>query len=200
MLAQDTSRAAAKASRLIRGPYTRDAQALLYKMGTGFAGDVNRTHPFSVENVTPDPTNPPTYFGQATVIDATSHKLRTVLAGDTSLTDIYGITVRPFPFQQQDSTGIGNGAASIGNATPSPLFQIDVLRWGLIMVQLNNFAAAPCVKGGPVYVWIAATTTNHVQGGFEAQASSGNTIELPAAVVWNSIPDNAGVAELNFFS
>jgi hypothetical protein len=178
--------------------YTRDAQAYQFRMPAGFQGDVNRTHPASIEPVTMDPTNPPTFFGQAGIIDATSHYFRTVLAGDTGITDIYGITVRPYPFQQQTSTGTGFGQATIGSATPSTVNKLDVLRSGYIMVNLANFAAQPSVKGGSVYVWVAASTGTHVQGGFEASNTGGSTIELPATTTFNGAPDSSGNVELYF--
>lgn len=174
--------------------YTRDAQAIQFRMPAGFSGDVNRTHPQWVEAVSMDATNPPTYFGQAGVIDATSHLFRTVLAGDGALTDIYGVTVRPFPFQQGTTTNFG--AATIGSAAPSTVNKLDVLRAGYIMAQLNNFAAAPSAKGGRVWVWIAATIANHVQGSFEAADGAGNTIELPVDCTFNGAPDATGIVEV----
>lgn len=179
--------------------YTKDSSAFQFRMGAGFSGDVNRTHPATIEPVSQDPTNPPTFYGQAGVIDATSNKFRTVLAGDTGLTDIYGVTVRPFPFQQQNSVGSpGFGAASIGSAGVSSANSLDVLRSGYIMVQLNNFAAAPSVKGGRVWVWCAATTANHTQGGFETANTGGSTFELPATTTFNGVNDATGIVELYF--
>ena len=34
------------------------------------------------------------------------------------------------------------------------------------------------VKGGAVFVWCAATSGSHIQGGFESVASGGNTAAL----------------------
>jgi hypothetical protein len=179
--------------------YTRDAQAITFRMPAGFPGDVNRTHPMSIEPVTIDPTNPPAFYGQAGVIDGASHFVRSVLAGDTALTSIYGITVRPFPSQ---GTGLGSafGAATIGSSSPiSAVGKLDMLRSGYIMVTLNNFVAVPSVKGGAVFVWIAASAGVHVQGGFEAVASGTSTIPLALPnTSFNGGPDSGGVVELIF--
>lgn len=174
--------------------YTKDAQAIQFRMPAGFPGDVNRTHPAWIEPCSLDPTNPPTFTGQACVIDATSHLLRTVLAGDTALTDIYGFLVRAFPTQQKSSTNYG--AASIGNAGAPGVGKADVLRSGYIMTVLNNYAAQPAAKGGRVYIWIAATTTNHVQGGVEAAATGGSTIELDIKASFNGGADANGNVEV----
>lgn len=174
--------------------YTKDAQAIQFRMPAGFAGDVNRTHPAWIEPASLDPTNPPTFTGQACVIDATSHLLRTVLAADTALTDIYGFLVRSFPTQQKSSTNFG--AATIGNSGAPGIGKADVLRSGYIMVALNNFAAAPSAKGGRVWIWIAASITNHVQGGVEAGATGGSTIELDIKASFNGAPDANGNVEV----
>lgn len=174
--------------------YTKDAQALTFRMPAGFPGDVNRTHPCWIEPCSIDVANPPTFTGQACVIDAGTHLLRTVLAGDGALTDIYGFMVRTFPTQQKSSTNYG--AATIGNQGAPGVGKVDILRSGYIMVTLNNFAAAPSAKGGRVWIWIAATIANHVQGGVEAGASGGSTIELDIKASFNGAPDSGGVVEV----
>lgn len=177
--------------------YTRDAQAIQYRMPAGFVGEVNRTHPVTIEPVTMDPTNPPLLFGVPGVIDATSKLFRRLAAGDTALTDVYGITVRPYPFQQQATTNFG--AASIGAGAPTSVAKLDVLRSGYIIAPLNNFAAVPSAKGGTVHIWVAATTTNHVQGGFEAAATGGSTCSLTAGrTTFNGPPDASGNVEIAF--
>lgn len=144
--------------------------AYTYRMPAGFSGDVNRTHPFWIEPCAIDQTSPPTFYGQACVLDATTHKIRSVLDGDHDLTDIYGIAVRPFPFQQATATNYG--AATIGDATP-PLNQpIDILRSGYCMVKI---AGTP-VKGGDVYVWADAAASANVPGIFTVTTTAGSTI------------------------
>jgi len=165
-----------------------------YRMGAGFPGDVNRTHPASIEPTLIDPSAPPTLYGQAVVIDATSQGVRPLVAGDSSLTAIYGITVRPFPIQQQSSTNYG--ASNVGSATPPTSQPMDVLRAGYIMSTLSGSAAA--VKGAPVFVWVAASTGTHIQGNFEAAATGGSTIQLDAKTTFNGPADASGVCEIAF--
>jgi len=172
---------------------TRDI-AITYRMLAGFPGDVNRTHPASIEPVLIDATNPPTAYGQLVVVDATTEGVRPIGAGDSALTDGYGITVRPWPQQQAAATNYG--AAPFGSVAPPASGIMDVLKQGYIMVVCNNAAANPPVKGQPVYVWYAASSGNHVQGGFEAAATSGSTFELPSDVTWQGGVDANNVAEL----
>lgn len=165
-----------------------------YRMGAGFPGDVNRTHPANIEPTLIDPSAPPTLYGQAVVVDATSQGVRPLVAGDSSLTAIYGITVRPFPIQGQSSSNYG--ASNIGAATPPTSQPMDVLRSGYIMSTLSGSAAA--VKGGTVYVWVAASTGTHIQGNFEAAATGGSTIQLDAKTSFNGPADASGVVEIAY--
>ena len=171
----------------------RDATAIQYRMGAGFAGDVNRTHPFSVEACLVDPTNPPTFYGQAVVPVAASNGVRMIGAGDGALTDIYGVTVRPFPFQA--STGGAYGAASIGSATPPTNQPIEILRAGYIMVPIVGVPT----KGLPVYVWYAAAAGAHLQGGFEIANTPGSTFLITAPkTTFQGGADSSGIGELAF--
>lgn len=168
---------------------TRDV-AYNYRMPGGFAGDVNRSHPASIEPCLLDVTNPPTFAGQACVLDATSHNLRFLgVVDDTALTDIYGVLVRAYPIQQQTggmSSSFGNGA--VPAAQPG-----DVLKSGYIMVPVQGTP----VKGGQVFVWAKPVSGNHVPGGFEASATGGSTIALPInSYSFNGGPDANGVAEV----
>jgi hypothetical protein len=169
--------------------FTRDI-AFNYRMPAGFGGDVNRTHPASIEPTLPDATNPPTFYGQACVLDATSHNLRFLGAvNDTALTDIYGVACRAYPIQQQ--TG---GMASAFGAGPVPPAQpVDVLKSGYIMVPVVGVST----KGGQVFVWATAASGNHVPGGFEAAATGGSTIALPQnSYSFNGGPDANGICEV----
>jgi hypothetical protein len=170
------------------GPVT----SIKYRMGAGFAGDVNRTHPASIEPCLIDPTTPPTFFGEPVVVDATSQGVRALKATDTALDAVYGIAVRPYPFQQ--STATAGAPATLGAATPPTTQPIDVLRSGYIMVPVVGAA----VKGGRVFVWIAAASGAHVQGGFEIAASGSNTIALDEKSYFNGSPDANGLVELGY--
>lgn len=165
--------------------------AFQYRMGAGFSGDVNRTHPFTVEPCAVDPTSPPTAYGQAVVLDSVTHKVRRVLDGDDALTYIYGVTVRPFPIQ-----GAYGGSQALGDAVPPTNQPIDVLRSGYIMVKVHGTP----VKGGNVYVWADPDGGGELQGQFTTTTTAGSTIgPLDAATnSFNGGPDSNSVCELIF--
>lgn len=184
------SKAVAPRKPLITGGHALDAM-FEYRMGAGFPGEVNRTHPASIEPVLTDTTNPPTAYGHPVLIDATSGGIRKVLASDSGVTEIYGILVRPYPVQQASASNFG--AATIGAATPPTTGVQDALKDGYITVKVP--AGASAKKDGQVYVWIAADSGSHVSGGFEAAASGGNTIALKNAK-FNGTPDAQGNVEV----
>jgi len=173
---------------------TRDV-AFAFRMGAGFPGDVNRTHPTSIEPALIDVNAPPTAYGQPVLVDATTQGVRPFAAGDQSNTVPagYGLTVRPYPTQQSSASNFG--AAAIGAATPPTNGAIDVMRAGYIMAYLP--AGGTPVKGGLVYVWSAASSGAHVQGGIEAAYSAGNTTQLLNAT-FNGSPDSSGNVEIAF--
>lgn len=167
--------------------------AITYRMPAGFVGDVNRTHPASIEPCLIDATNPPTLYGQAVVADDTStNGVRIPATGDAA-TAIYGVTVRPFPFQQQATTNYG--AATIGGEIPPSSGAIDILRSGYIMVVAQG--VAPTYKGAPVKVCTVAGT-GYVAGGFSADTVSGTFVSLDSKSSWNGPADANGIAELAF--
>ncbi len=159
-----------------------------YRMPAGFSGDVNRTHPFSVEPCAMDQTSPILFYGQAGVIDATTKKFRRVLSGDSALTGIYGIAVRPYPVQQ------GNLNQGLGTAAP-PLDQpIDVLRWGYIMAVVFGTPT----KGQAVYVWSDADAGGEVAGKLTVTTTGGSTIGPLGGSTFQGAPDANGVTEVAF--
>ena len=166
--------------------------AFTFRMGAGFPGDVNRTHPASIVPGLINTTNPVALYGFPAVIDGTTSSYRGLVAGDTALTLIDGILARPYPTQQMT----GGMSSSIGAAAAPTSGVADFLEDGFIIATCNNFAAQPPVKGGAVYVWIAASTGNHVQGGFEAAAGGGSNTILLTNARWNGPTDANGVTEI----
>jgi len=151
-----------------------DPMAFQFRMGAGYAGEVNRKHPFEILAHQMDATNPPTFYGQAVVIDATSKRIRRVIAGDTGLTNIYGVTVRPFPFQDPGSAGVFGAQAFGAVTTVLPNQAIDVLVKGFILVPIVTTAASLPGLGDSVSVWAAAASGAHLQGGFETASPGGS--------------------------
>lgn len=169
--------------------------AFPFRMGAGFPGDVNRNHPASIEPTLIDASAPPTAYGQAVLVDATTQGVRPLAAADQAGTLIYGVTVRPFPAQA--STGGAYGGAAFGSAAPPVTGEIDVLRSGYIMAQLNTAVTNAVVKGGPVFIWVAATSGAHITGGFEPVANSTNTMALDTnKYTYNGTQDANGVVEI----
>jgi hypothetical protein len=166
--------------------------SILYRMIAGFQGDVNRTHPASIEPVLLDVTYPPLAVGLGVIINAAGTAVRQVLASDTAITDIYGVLVRQFP--SQPSTASNFGSTPLGGAqAPQSGSVADVLTLGYIMVPMSGATVAK--KGTQAYIWIAATAGGHTQGAFEAAATSGSAILLPNTV-FNGPADANGIVEI----
>jgi hypothetical protein len=169
--------------------------AFQFRMGAGFVGDVNRSHPAWIEPTLMDPTTPPLGYGVPVVVNPASQGVRPLVAGDSALTDIYGITVRPYPQQGTQPVSV-TATQPFGDQIPPANQPMDVLRSGYIMVRFSGSVAPG--KGGRVFVWVAASAGSHVQGGFEAAATAGSTIALDSKTTWNGGADAAGIAELAF--
>lgn len=169
---------------------TKDV-AFQYRMGAGFLGDVNRTHPATIEPTLIDASAPPTAYGQPVLVDATTQGVRALAAGDytSGAFSIYGITVRPYPFQAATQT------PSIGSSsTPPTSGLIDILRAGYIMVPVYG----ACVKGGTVYIWVTATSGNHVENTFEITTNGSNVnIVSNPNTSFNGSPDTSAVLNAN---
>lgn len=167
--------------------------AFQYRMTAGIPGDVNRTHPASILPCLIDAALPPTLFGQAVKVDSATNGVTPLTAADDALTDIFGVTVRPYPFQQSAATNYG--AASFGPGGPPVSGEIDVLRAGYIMVSIP--AGQSPTKGAPVYVWTDAASGLHVVGGFEAVNTGGSVAALnPLKFFFNGPADSQGNVEL----
>jgi hypothetical protein len=174
--------------------YTTDnSMAITFRMRAGFPGEVNRSHPASIEPCLVDAAAPPTAYGQPVVIDPTTQGVRPLVVGDVALTDVWGFTVRPYPFQQSSATNFG--ATNFGDAVPPASGAIDVLKIGYIMTRLGGSTAA--LKGGAIFIWVAASAGAHVQGQVESVATGGSTVALdPKRYSFNSPADAGGICEI----
>lgn len=167
-----------------------------YRMGAGFPGDVNRTHPASILPGLMSTAAPVRLYGDPAIIDTATNSYRGLGAADTAITKIDGICVRPYPTQQTS----GGMAAAIGAAVPpvGPAVA-DFLNEGFIIARCNNFATQQPTKNGAVFVWVTASSGAHVQGGFESVANGANTIALTNAK-WNGPTDSAGITEIQIMA
>lgn len=172
--------------------FTTDA-AFPFRMGAGFPGDVNRTHPF---NVMPGLMNSSVQavrlYGDPVIVDTATNSYRGVTAADTATLSIDGVAVRPYPVQQTT----GGMSASFGTAVPPTNQPLDVITDGYVMAKVNN-SGTPTKKGA-VYVYTAASNAGHVQGGFESAA--GANLSLVSNAFWVGPPDAAGIAELHILA
>lgn len=149
---------------------TRDI-SFLAQSPSGFIGRITRSVP--APKITPDPndvTNPVAYYGLA-VMNTVNNTVRSILTTDAGASGIGGIAVAPFPFQQQSTTNYG--ATSLGALTAVPTgIVIDTNRAGFQTVYCNTAQAPTASKLSKVFVWCAASTGTHIQGGFETAASA----------------------------
>lgn len=175
---------------------TRDV-AFQFRMGAGFPGDINRTHPFSVLPGLMNETDPIRRYGEPAIAvhGADGITYRGFKAGDTRVV-VDGILVRSYPVQQMATTGINS---PIGAAAAPTSGVIDVLEDGFMIVKCEDFAANPPSRSALVTVRIAATAGNKIQGGFHAAADAANTLTITNAR-WNGTADANGYAELRLFA
>jgi hypothetical protein len=149
---------------------TRDI-SFLAQSPVGFIGRITRSVP--LPRITPDPndgTNPVAYYGLA-VLNTVSNTVRSILATDAGTSGISGVAVANFPFQPSSATNYGAQALSALTAVASGAL-LDILRTGFITVYLNSAQAPTATKADKVYVWCAASTGTHIQGGFENAPSA----------------------------
>jgi len=156
-----------------------------FRLPAGIPGTVHRIEAATIEPQETDPTAPPTAYGVP--VKVVSGRMQPLAAGD-AVGVIYGINVRDFP-----------GVASqdpLGTSTPPVRGGMSVLKRGYINVLLAGATAA--VKGGTVYVRVAAPATGKPIGGFEAAADGTNTVALPANSYFMGPADAFGNTEIAY--
>jgi len=177
--------------------------AFTYRIPAGFAGDVNRNHPVSIEPALNDATHPVAGYGYPVLVNAAGNGVRGIIGTDTTLPNgVWGFAVRAFPIQP--STGGAYGAAgfdSAGVGVPPPNQPVDIMTEGYMMAKV--YAGTP-VKGTAVYVRAViggSSPAGVVVGGLEAanDASGGGavTVAIPNAY-WTGGADSNGFAEFKF--
>jgi hypothetical protein len=166
---------------------TQDSAAYQFRMGAGFPGDVNRTHPASIlPGLMNSSVQAPRLYGDPVIIDTATNSYRGIVAGDTTTFACDGIAVRPNPIQQVS----GGMTSTLGVAAPPALQPLDVLEDGFVMVKC--YVGTPTKKGA-AYVYTAASTGSHVQGGLESAA--GANLTLISNLFFNGPPDASGICE-----
>jgi len=165
--------------------------AFPFRMGAGFPGAVNRTHPANIEPGLMDPVAPPTFYGQAVVADNTSaNGIRVPKTGDGAA-NIFGFAVRPFPIQPTT----GGLTFAYGAVTPPTNQPIDIMKSGYMIVTLQGAAGA--FKGTPIQICTIAGT-GYVMGGASVDTVSGTFVQLTGQTYFNGPADAAGLVEIAF--
>jgi len=157
---------------------TRDI-SFLAQSAIGFIGRITRSTP--LPRTTPDmndATNPVAFYGLA-VLNTINNTVRSILATDAGTSGISGIAAANFPFQPSSATNYGAQALNALTAV-APNSVMGTPRAGFIMIYLNSAQAPTATKADKVYVWCAASTGTHIQGGFE-NAATAAAVSAPKA-------------------
>lgn len=166
-----------------------------YRMGAGFPGDYNRTA--AGQTITPEAANPslpiPAY-GMPVAYSVGGGSVRPITAGDTSAV-VIGLLMRDFPSQAMPPNTYGAAQALSSIPVPPTQGPLSVMRRGFAVVNVNSGSSAAAVKGNPVFIWTAAASAGHIQGGLEATESPGNTILFPG-VNFRGPVDSSGNTEV----
>jgi hypothetical protein len=158
----------------------RDASipmALTYRMRGLFPGSVTRTHPQWIEPCKVDPSLLPVAPGMAVKLNAAGDAVTPYVAGDTGVTQIYGVVCRVYPWQPT----VLNVDGSATTAVPI----CDVLREGYIGMTCTGTAK----KDGSVFIKLA-------DGSAATATGSGITAALITNARFNGPADAGGVAEV----
>lgn len=167
--------------------------AFAYRMGAGFPGDVNRTHPASIVPGLLDSTNVFRNYGEVALFGS-ANNYRGVVAADQSTTAVKaaGFLVRPYPTQQMS----GGMSSALGTATPPTSGIADFLDEGFIICKMK--AGVTVKKGDPVWVWAIATSGANIQGELQAAATASSTVPI-ANAYFNGPADAEGNVEVRVF-
>lgn len=186
------------AASLVRSRSRTHDVSFGYRMGAGFAGDVNRTHPASIYPAAVNVTNPPRSYGVPVLFNAGDNTIRGLIAADASdstAVKIDGVVVRPYPVQSGSPAGaFGQQLLSDSVSVPTNVPQ-DYLQGGRIMVKVRGAGTTGLNINSPVFIFCTADEANHVQGGFETTAIAGKTVPVSNAK-FRGPTDANGIGEL----
>lgn len=168
--------------------------AFTLRMGAGFAGDVNRTHPVSEAPYVQDGTTPIRKYGDPALYG--TNTVKGIVAGDASdsnAINIAGVLVRDFPTQMQTSAGAVGQQLLTDATTPPQTGVVTLMTQGRMMVRARG--AGNCNIGAAVYIFCTADEAGHVQGGFENAFITTKTVKV-ANAQWRGPADASGMAEI----
>jgi len=154
-------------------------------MPSGFSGVVSRINVGeTIETEVFDQNTPPTAFGRFVKF---VNGLIQPLAGGEAATDIVGLLVKPYPFQES-STNEGLGAA-----TPDPTRPANILKRGYMTVTVDNGVPT---KHGQVYARVTVNGALAV-GNIETGADGGKCVAV-AGCFFIGPADSNNVTEIEF--
>lgn len=160
------------------------ANTILYRMPSGIPGDVSRKNESLVDSRVLDRDVNRQFPGFGLPGKLVAGIFTPIVAGDTAAS-VYGFLTRPFPTMGRD------GPSSL----PNPNLGLHgIMRNGYMTVKCNAGTAAPM---GPVYMRVAAGTTQKPIGGLEAAADGANTVLLPRTYFTHAA-DAAGNVEIEY--
>ncbi len=164
--------------------------AFTYSMPSGIPGSYNRVGAGNtVEAQIMDATNPPTFYGEALVMDPVTSQVRPPVAADGATPNFYGIYVRPYPTHAtQDPIGVD---------TPPTQGEANVLKRGYIIARLQSGVA---VKGAAVGVGLPGAVAPDVAGGITATAPGATVAPLgnPQTTYFMGPADPSGIVEIAY--
>ncbi len=163
--------------------------AFQYRMPAGIPGYISRDHAqATVEPGIFDPAVPfPAYGLPAKLV---SGKYQPFSGGEAA-TALVGLLVRPFP----TSTTVYSGGLGVSVPPQDGTSIANILKRGYMSIQLNGGASV--VKGGQVYIRVAAAASGKPLGGFEGAADSTNTV-APAGLFFTGPADSNGNVEVAY--
>lgn len=181
---------------------THDNNSFSYRMGAGFAGDVNRTHPASIYPGIQDSTTPVRRYGEGALLDTTHNAWRGLKAADGSDSVpiiLNGVLVRDYPVQAATAAGnFGQQTLSDSVSAPSSGVVLSWLMSGRIIVKVRGASPTALNINSPVYIFTAVDESGHVQGGFETAAITGKTVQVINAR-YRGPSDANGITELDLW-
>jgi hypothetical protein len=144
--------------------------AIQFRMPAGIPGTISRDQNLRSEAAVLSAVTgqTPTGYGQAVVIDATTAQMRLPTPADAK---INGWLIRPYPTISAPNQPVLSDYA--GAAVPLGGTVKDQMTAGYMSVLLSGTGTP--ARGSQVYVWVAASTGSHVQGGPEMNPSWGPT-------------------------
>jgi hypothetical protein len=160
--------------------------AFTYRMPAGIPGSVTRVEHADVEPGLFSAGAPFSAYGLPAKL---SSGVYVPFVGGEAATALAALIVRPYPTGATSSDGLGT-------STPPQIGGIcNALKRGYMMVQLNGGASV--VKGGQVYIRVAAAAGGKPIGGLEGASDSTNTV-APAGLFFTGPADANGNVEVAY--